>query len=77
MARDEKHRQQVNAATAAAGAASTRLKHAHPEEWRTYYEEEARKRGVVPAGSRKAQRARKAQRLRKQAAELEGIRESQ
>lgn len=59
MARDERHRAQLKASSDARTAALRRLKDAHPDEYRTYYEEEAVARGVTPASARRDARRKK------------------
>lgn len=59
------------ASAAARHAAETRLREAHWEEYRGYYTEECKARGVNPTGPRRESKDRKAARLRAELAELE------
>ena len=68
MARDPKHRDQVNRARKARYLAIERLIKAHQKEFDAIYEEEAAKAGVTPHS---VMRKRKAQKLREQLAQLE------
>ena len=64
---------EINRSTSEArNRAMYRLKAAHPEEFRRYYNEELVARGITPRGTREEQRAAKAARLRAEADELEG-----
>ena len=59
------------ASAAARHAAEARLREAHWEEYRAYYAEECKARGVQPRGPLRETKERKAARLRAELAELE------
>ena len=47
----DKHKEQMRRASQARYAATRRLQAAHPAEWASLYEEEARLRGVTPSSA--------------------------
>jgi hypothetical protein len=70
MAMTTENQKRTNRETAAArDEATRRLRAAHEEEYREYYNEECIKRGIVPMGSRRDMKRR---RLLRELAELEG-----